>query len=395
MNKYAAPEIAKNVFALGSIDWKRRVFDALAPTPLGTTYNCYLVKGGLKTALIDTVHLGYEAELSGKIDQILGSHAIDYVVMNHAEPDHAGSIPHILGQSPAVLLCSAKGAELAKAYYGIPAERIRVVKDGDVIDLGGRTLKFIGAPFLHWPETIFTYLIEDRILFSCDFFGAHNTTGLFDDEAEDVVSWAKKYYGEIMMPLAKMARMGMAKIKDLPVNLIAPSHGPIYRHPETILAEYAKWTNGETRAKVMVIYVSMYGTVERMVGTLVEGLLANGIEVRVLNLASSDIGEIAGQAVDARAVVLASPTVLNALHPLAQFAAMAIKTSKPPFKYGVIMNSYGWGKGAVKQGLEFFEEMGIELVDTVEVKGTPAADDFSRIGDVAGQLAAKILADGR
>ena len=394
MNRYSTPEIARNVFALGSIDRKRRMFDALAPTPLGTTYNCYLVKGGLKTALIDTVPVGYETELTGKIGQILGSHAIDYIVMNHAEPDHAGSIPHILGRSQAVLLCSAKGAELAKVYYQVSDDRIRVVKDGDVVDLGGRTLRFISAPFLHWPETIFTYLIEDGILFSCDFFGAHNTTGLFDDDAEDVLSWAKKYYGEIMMPLAKMAKAGMAKIKDLSISLIAPSHGPIYRHPETILAEYAKWTNGETRAKVMVIYVSMYGTVERMVGTLVEALQAKGIEVGVLNLAGSDIGEIAGQAVDARAVVLASPTVLNALHPLAQFAALAIKTSKPPFKYGVIMNSYGWGKGAVKQGLEFLEDVGIELVDTVEVNGTPAAGDFSRIRDVAGQLAAKVLAEG-
>jgi flavorubredoxin len=394
MITYAVPEIAPNVYAVGSRHWNRRLFDALAPTPLGTTYNSYLVKGNDKCALIDTILPGFETELSGKIDQTLPGRKIDYVVMNHAEPDHAGSIPYILERYGSTLLTSAKGAELAKVFFKVTPERIQVVKDNETIDLGGKTLRFINAPFLHWPETIFTYLMEDRILFSCDFFGSHNTTGWFDNEAEDVVSWAKKYYGEIMLPLAKMARMGMDKIKGLEIAMIAPSHGPIYRHPQTILAEYAKWTAGVTRAKVLIVYVSMYHTVESMVHTFAETLQGRGIEIRVFDLSVTSLGELAGHLVDSRGLVLATPTVLNALHPLAAFAALTVKTLKPPLKYGVAMNSYGWGKGAVRQALDFFEEMKIETAGTVEVNGTPSEDDHATIQVVANQLADKVLSDG-
>lgn len=395
MIKYAVPELTSGVYAVGSRHWNRRLFDALAPTPVGTTYNSYLVTGTDKCALIDTILPGFETDLSGKIDQITPGHTIDYVVMNHAEPDHAGSIPYILDRYGSTLLTSAKGADLARVFYKVAPERIRVVKDNETVALGGKTLRFINAPFLHWPETIFTYLEEDRILFSGDFFGAHNTTGIFDDEAEDVISWAKKYYAEIMMPLAKMARMGMEKIKGLEIAMIAPSHGPVYRHPQAILAEYAKWTTGTTRAKALIVYVSMYHTVEGMVHTLAESLQDRGVEIRVCDLSVTSLGELAGHLIDSRALVLATPTVLNALHPLAAFAALTVKTFKPPVKYGVVMNSYGWGKGAVRQALDFLEEMKIESIGTVEVNGVPTADDHTAIQVVANQLADKILADGR
>jgi flavorubredoxin len=395
MKRYAVPELVSGVYAVGSRHWNRRLFDALAPTPIGTTYNSYLVTGADRCALIDTILPGFEGDLCGKLDQVLAGRKIEYVIMNHAEPDHAGSIPHVLERYGATLVASAKGAELAKVFYKVAPERIRVVKDGETIALGGKTLRFINAPFLHWPETIFTYLEEDRILFSCDFFGAHNTTGVFDDEAEDVISWAKRYYAEIMMPLAKMSRMGMEKIKGLPITVIAPSHGPVYRHPEPILAEYAKWTAGATRAKVMIAYVSMYHTVEGMAQVFAETLQDRGVEVHLFDLAVTPLGDLAGQIMDCRGLVLATPTVLNALHPLAGFAALAVKTFKPPVKYGVVMNSYGWGKGAVRQGLDFLEEMKIEAVGSVEVNGTPGPDDLTTIQSVANQLADKVLADGK
>lgn len=395
MKRYAVPELASGVYAVGSRHWNRRLFDALAPTPIGTTYNSYLVVGTDSCALIDTILPGFEGDLCGKVDQMLAGRKLEYVIMNHAEPDHAGSIPHILERYGATLVASAKGAELAKVFYKVAPEKIRVVKDGETIPLGGKTLRFINAPFLHWPETIFTYLEEDRILFSCDFFGAHNTTGIFDDEAEEVIPWAKRYYAEIMMPLAKMSRMGMEKIKGLPISMIAPSHGPVYRHPETILTEYAKWTAGVTAAKVMIVYVSMYRTVEGMTHVFAETLLQRGVEVRLFDLAVTPLGDLAGQIMDCRGMVLATPTVLNALHPMAAFATLAIKTFKPPLKYGVVMNSYGWGKGAVRQGLDFLEEMKIEAVGSVEVNGAPGPDDQTAIQAVANQLADKVLADSK
>lgn len=390
MNKYATPEIAGGVFAIGSRDWSRRVFDAIAPTPLGTTYNSYLVRGKNKTALIDTNHKGFEEEFSGKIDQILGSHKIDYIVMNHAEPDHAGLIPHILAKSDAVVLASEKGVKLAQLYYHVPDDRLKVVADDETVDLGGKTLRFIMAPHLHWPETMFTYLVEDKILFPCDFFSAHNTTGWFDDESEDVLMWARKYYAEIMMPLSKMAQKGMDKIKDVDIAMIAPSHGPVYRHPQIILDAYKKWTNEETRPKALVVYVSMYHTVERMVRTFVEGLMNAGIEVRVVDLVKTDPRELAGDLLDTRALVLGTPTMLGNIHPLSMYALNIIKTLRPPLKYGVVINSYGWGKGAIKKAVGFFEEARIEPVGTIEVNGSPTEVDQNDILNLAAQLADKI-----
>jgi len=395
MTKYATPEIATGIYAVGVKDWNRRIFDAIAPTPMGTTYNSYLVKGAAKIALIDTVHAGFEDEFSGKIEQVLGSHAIDYLIMNHAEPDHAGLIPYILAKSRATLVATEKGVKLAQLYYKVPDDRLRVVADSDTIDLGGKTVRFIHAPHLHWPETMFTYIPEDRLLFSCDFFGSHNTTGLYDDEAEDVIMWAKKYFGEIMMPLAKMGQRGMEKVRALDVAMIAPSHGPIYRHPETILAPYTRWTDGETQPKALLVYVSMYHTVERMVLAFAEILMAEGVEVRLANLVHTDPRELAGDLVDARALVLGTPTLLGNIHPLAQYALTIIKTLRPPMKHGVLINSYGWGKGAINKGLEMLKEAKVEPIGTIEVNGSPNDEDFEHIRALARQLAGVILADGK
>jgi len=189
-------EIAKNIFSVGVRDWNRRLFDALIPLPQGTTYNSYLIIGNEKNALIDTVNPGFEIELIKNINERIPLNNLHYVVMNHAEPDHAGAIPVVMEKSNAMLVTTEKGAAMAKIYYKISADRIKVVKEGDEIDLGGKTLRFIDAPFLHWPETMFTYLVEDKILFTCDFFGSHSAFGVYDQDSEDLISNAKRYFGE-------------------------------------------------------------------------------------------------------------------------------------------------------------------------------------------------------
>ena len=241
MKRYNVPEITEGVFSVGVKDWNLRLFDALIPTPQGTTYNSYFIKGKNKNALIDTVCPGFEEQFVEKINQVDDVKDIDYLVMNHAEPDHAGSIPTIMNASrKAILVTTEKGAKLSQTFYKIPLERIKIVKHGETIDLGGKTLKFIEAPWLHWPETMFTYLIENKILFPCDFFGAHTVEGIFDDEVDDLISFAKRYYGEIMMPFNRMGKTALDKIKELKIDMIAPSHGPIYKTPERILEQYRK-----------------------------------------------------------------------------------------------------------------------------------------------------------
>jgi flavorubredoxin len=391
MKTYHLPEIADGVYWVGARDWNRRLFDALIPLPQGTTYNAYLVQGQKKTALIDTVNPGFEQELEERVGQLGGLKGVDYLVMNHAEPDHAGAVPYVMERAPgAQLLTTAKGAEMAQVYYKVPEERITVVKDGDTIDLGGKTLQFVEAPWQHWPETMFTYLQENKVLFPCDFLGFHTAYGFYDDEVEEFVPFAQRYFGEIMMPFRKMGQKALEKIDKLDIELIAPSHGPIHRNPERILGLYRNWTAGETKEKVMVAYVSMWKSTEAMVEALVESLMAEGLEVGVHNLTNADLGDVARDLVDSRAIVLGTPTVLGGMHPLAIYAASLVKALRPPVKYGAVLSSYGWGGGAVKQAAEILEPTKMEVVGAVEVKGPPSADDYGQIAELGRQLANKI-----
>jgi len=375
---------------VGARDWDRRLFDGLIPLPQGTTYNAYLVRGE-RTALIDTVNPGFEEELLAKVSAIVDPAEIDHLVMNHAEPDHAGSLPFMLERCPrADVIATERGARLAKLYFGVPDDRLRVVKDGDTLDLGGRTLRFVEAPWLHWPETMFTFLDEERVLFPCDFYGAHTAKGLWDDENEDLYGYAQRYFGEIMMPFRKQGRRGLEKTRALDPLIIAPSHGPVHRHPENILSHYEKWTSGETRSKVVIAYVSMWRSTAEMVRTLSERLGAEGVEVVVYDLTSSDVGDIARDLVDARAVVLGSPSFLGGLHPLAAYAASLVKALRPPVKYAAVLSSYGWGGGAVKQAGELLGPTGVEVVGAVEINGPPREAEHEAVAQLARQLAAKV-----
>ncbi len=384
-------EIKHGIYWVGAKDWNRRVFDALIPLPQGTSYNAYLVKGREKTALIDTVNPGFEKELVQKVKEVTDLTTIDYIVMNHAEPDHAGSIPYMMRMiNKAQLITTQRGKKMAQIYYHIPEERISPIKDGDTIDLGVKTLKCIEAPWLHWPETMFTYIPEDKILFSCDFFGSHTAFGFYDDDIEDIIALAKRYFGEIMMPFRRLGESALEKIKDLEIEIIGPSHGPIYRNPGRIINTYRQWTSGETKEKAIVIYVSMWGATEALIRTMLETLIAQGIEVSLYNLIHADTAEIAKDLVDSAALVFGAPTVLGGLHPLALYASHLVKALRPPLKYGVILSSYGWGGGAVRQALEILRPTKIEVVGTLQINGPPSDEDHQKIVEMASLLSDKI-----
>ena len=384
-------ELHGGVYWVGVKDWNLRLFDALIPTPQGTSYNAYLVLGENKRALIDTVFRDFSSELEEKIRQVVDPGDLDYVIMNHAEPDHASAIPHMMEISPkAEFVMTSKGAKMVQVFYRVPEDRIKVVADQETIDLGGKTLQFIEAPMLHWPETMFTYLKEDGILFPCDFFGAHTAKGTFDDEVDDLIPLAKRYFGEIMMPFRPMAKRGLDKIANLKIDMIAPSHGPIYRNPEKILAQYRKWANGETERKATIAYVTMWGSTESMVNTLAETLASEGVEVVLHNLAITDLGDLAADLVDSRAIVLGSPTVLAGAHPLAFYASYLAKVLKPPAKLAAVVSSYGWGGGAVKQIAETVGPLGMEVVGAVDINGPPSENDIKQIVELGKKLANRI-----
>jgi flavorubredoxin len=384
-------ELSEGVYWVGIRDWNRKLFDALIPLPQGTTYNAYLVVGKDKKALIDTANPGFERELEDKIRKVIDPADIDYVIMNHAEPDHAGSIPHVMAiNTKAKLVTSAKGAKMAQVFYKVPEERIITVHDQESIDLGGKTLQFIEAPMLHWPETMFTYLKENKTLFPCDFFGSHVARGLYDDEVEDLLVYAQRYFGEIMMPFRPMAQKAMEKIRDLGIEMIAPSHGPVYKNPERILRAYRKWANGETKPKAIIVYVTMWNSTEKMIQPLAETLMAEGVEVAVYNLTVSDIGDVAKDLVDSRAIVLGAPTVLGGVHPLAVYATYLVKALRPPLKFGVVLSSYGWGGGAIKHVQEILGPTKMEVVGAIEINGPPSESDRQRIIELGKNLAEKI-----
>jgi len=395
MNTKYTNEIASGIFWVGVEDWNRRIFDALIPLPMGTSYNAYLVVGKEKTALVDTVQNNFADEMLQKIGKVVDSEKMDYLVMNHAEPDHAGAIPRVMAVAKnAKLIVTKAGMDMAKVFYDVPSERTIMVKDGDTLDLGGKTLRFIEAPWLHWPETMFTHCVEDGVLFPCDFFGAHIAKSkLFDEEVGDIVlPEAKRYYAEIMMPFPLAIQRALDKVKNLDLKMVAPSHGPIYRNPRRILDAYENWARGPLQQKAVVIYVTMWGATEVLGKTIVESISAEGVEVVPYNLLVADVSHVMRDLVDASAIVIGAPTVLNGAHPLTIMMTEIIRAIKPRTKLVALFGSYGWGRGAVKMMTDRLQQSGFEVLGTLEVRGPPREEDLKNAADL-GKLVVQRVKD--
>jgi len=386
-------EIAPGIFWVGVEDWNRRYFDALIPLPQGTSYNAYLIVGEEKVALVDSVHSSFQEEMLQKIGKVVNPEKIDYLVMNHAEPDHAGAIPRVLEIAKnAKLVVTKMGVEMAKIYYEVPAERTIMVKDGDSLNLGGKTLKFIEAPWLHWPETMFTYCVEDGFLFPCDFFGAHAAKSkLFDDEfGEGLLLEAKKYYAEIMMPFPVAIQRALDKIKRLDIKMIGPSHGPIYRNSKRVLDAYERWARGPLQPRAVMVYVTMWGATEALEKEIVEAISGEGVEVVPYNLLVSDVSHIMRDLVDASAIVIGAPTVLNHAHPLATMVTEIIRVLKPRAKLVAVFGSYGWGRASARVIAEVLGQSGFEILGTLEVRGPPRKEDLEKAVNLGKHVAQRI-----
>ncbi|MCX8204871.1 MAG: FprA family A-type flavoprotein [Candidatus Nezhaarchaeota archaeon] len=395
MTQLKAFKVVEGVYWVGARDVGRRLFDSLIPLPRGTSYNAYLVIGSREKALIDTVNPGFERDLISRVGYVADLAEVSYVIMNHAEPDHAGAIPTVLSLAPgAKLITTAIGARMAKMFYSVPDDRIQAVKDGSSIDLGGKTLRFIEAPMLHWPETMFTYLVEDKVLFPCDFFGAHLAQGVWDDEVEDILVHAQRYFGEIMMPFRSSALNALKKVADLDVKVVAPSHGPIYRSPRRIIDRYWTWARGETREKVLVAYVSAWRYTEKVAKAFTDELSSEGVEAAMHDLTVADLGDLAKDLVDSRAIAMATPTIVLNAHPLAVQAAYLAKLLRAPAKYAALITVYAWGSTADKQLAEMLKDAGMELVGTVKINVTPTEKDNEGLRTLARTLAKKLKGSG-
>jgi len=386
----AVREIKPSIYSVGAIDWDRRLFDELIPLPDGTSYNAYLIMGSEKTALIDTVDPTEEHQLVTNLEK-LGVEKIDYIISNHAEQDHSGTIPTILKIYPqAQVVTNPKCKSMLMDLLLIPEDKFSTVTDGDILLVGDRTLEFILAPWVHWPETMFTYLKDDKVLFSCDFLGSHLATSeLFVADEAKVYQAAKRYYAEIMMPFRTSIKKHLERIKNLEIEIVAPSHGPVYRRPQFIIDAYRDWASDEVKNEVIIPYVSMHGSTGKMVDYFVNALMERGITVKQFNLTKTDIGELAMALVDAATIVIATPTVLVGPHPSAVYATYLVNALRPKLRFASIIGSYGWGGKMVEQITGMLTNLKVEMLEPVVVKGHPREEDFKSLDGLADEILKK------
>ncbi len=383
-------EIKNGVYSVGAIDWDRRLFDELIPLPDGTTYNSYLIRTNAKTTLVDTVD---PTKLDVLLENLasLGIRKIDNVIVNHTEQDHSGSIPAVLKRFPeAMLVTNPKCKEFCISHLHIPEEKFYEVKDGDTLSLGDKTLEFIVAPWVHWPETMLTYLREDKILFPCDLFGSHLASSeLYATDEMHVYPAAKRYYAEIMMPFRNIIRKHMARLRNYDIAIIAPSHGPVHNKPSFIMDAYEDWISDDVKNEVLIPYVSMHGSVEKMVKYLIECLVQDKIKVKPFNLTKTDIGELAMSLVDAATIVVASPTVLTGPHPAVVYATYLANVLRPKTRFVSIIGSYGWGGKMPETIQSLIGNLKVEIIPPVIIRGNPRVDDFKALKRLATEILTK------
>ncbi len=382
----ACRRVTDCVYEVGAIDWNRRSFDELVPLHEGTSYNAYIIKGSEKTVLIDTV----DPKMTGVlIDNLrsLGIGKLDFIVSNHAEQDHSGSIPDVLKLYPeAGVVTNAKCKAMLQDLLLIPEEKFMVVEDNQELSLGGKTLRFVFFPWVHWPETMLTYLIEDRILFSCDLFGSHVAESrLFATREDEVTIYegALRYYAEIMYPFRDNIRNKFSKIEELEIRYIAPSHGPVYRNPEFITECYRQWTSPEVKNRAIIIYNSMHGSVEKMVSFLTVELERRNIPVKPFHLSVTDIGRLAMEITDASTVIVGCSQVLGGMHPSVAYALYFYNLLRPKTRFVSIIGSYGWGGKMVEQIQGMLSNVKAEIIPPVIAKGYPKTEDFQALTKLA------------
>jgi flavorubredoxin len=382
-----AEKITEGVYSLRVNHFNRHLFDSLIPLPQGTSYNAYLVKGSEKTALVDTVDPEKSAVL---LDYLKDEKKIDYVIANHAEQDHSGSIPLILERYPqAKVVANPKCREFLMTHLHIPCDRCVEVKDGETLSLGGKTLEFVYLPWVHWPETMGTYLREDKCLFSCDFFGSHLAAPeLFADEGL-VYEQMKRYYAEIMMPFRSNIKSHLEKLSKYAMDYIAPSHGPVHRNTKFALDTYRDWAVSEPRNRTLVVYISMHGSTYMLVNRLVSRLQELGVCVEKLNLDQLDEGRVAMALVDAATIVIGTPTVLTGPHPKAAYAALLANLLRPKARFVSVIGSFGWGGRVLETIAGMIPNLKAEVLKPVIVKGMPTKADLEQIDELAALIAEK------
>ncbi len=350
---------------VGYTDWTIRDFHGYS-TKRGSSYNAYLVRDE-KTALIDTVKAPYAKDLLKRTAALVNLDAIDYIVCNHAEPDHSGALPEVVKTCPnAEVVCNAKCRNALSAHYCTKNWRFRVIEDGASISIGRRTLTFINTPMVHWPESMFTYIPEEKILFSMDAFGQHYAAAnRFDDEepVEVVMMEAKTYFANIVMLYGAPIKKTLEKAAKIDIKIIAPSHGVIWRtHIASILAAYTDWVEHKSSNKVLIAYDTMWKSTEMMAKAIMDGVLESSAQARLINLRDGDITTLATEVLDSAAIAVGSPTLNKTLMPQVAAALTYLKGLSPHGKKGFAFGSYGWSSGGSNDVEDYLRAMKFDIL---------------------------------
>jgi len=387
-------ELKPDIYWVGGIDWDLRNFHGYL-TQRGTTYNAYLIMDE-KIVLVDTVKAHMCEEMVARIRRIVDPAKIDYIISNHVEMDHSGSIAKMKELAPnAKVLTSTRGEKgLARHFKG--AFDTEVVESGSTLNIGKRNLAFVHIPMVHWPDSMVTYIPEDRLLLPNDAFGQHIATHeRFDDE----VGWsilkeeAAKYYANIVMPYGDQVKKAIGALEGLEIDMIGPSHGVILRsHIGDMLGEYAKWVDHQTEPRAVIIYDSMWGSTEAMAYNLYEGLLEGGVPVVMRNLKTNHISDIMTDVMRSRAIILGSATINNNLMPTVGSMLTYLKGLKPKKRIGFAFGSYGWSPKVLGDIESFMDDLKWDRpVDSVNINYVPDPEELDGMKDKGIELAKHIV----
>lgn len=362
-----AVEIKPNIFWVGAIDWNIRDFHGYS-TYKGTTYNAFLIKDE-KTILIDTVKAPFFNHFLHHVNQVLDFQKVDYLVINHVEMDHSGSfLQTVEAFKPQKIFCSEMGKKALVQHFHRPDLPYEVVKTGDSITTGTRTLQFLETRMLHWPDSMFTYIPEDRLLISSDAFGQHwATSARFDDEVplDELMYHAAKYYANILLLYSPLVQKLLAKVKELnlEIDMIAPDHGLIWRtNPAKIIEAYDRWSRQEAKRKAIVVYDTMWHSTEKMAKAISDGLIDEGIETILMSLKACHRSDVITELLDAKGLVVGSPTINNGLFPTIADILTYMKGLKPTGKIGFAFGSYGWSGEAAGIISQYLTDMKVEQI---------------------------------
>jgi len=393
-----AMKVTENIWWVGAIDWNLRDFHGFE-TPQGSTYNCYLVMGETGVALIDTTKAPFVPELLSRIESVVPLEKITHIVVNHVEPDHNGGLPEVMAAMPqARVVASPAGVKGVADYHnGLVVEP---VKADDVIDLGGRTLRFLPMSMVHWPDSMFTYCPEERVLMPNDAFGQHvssNARFASDFGLDEAMRELGIYYANILLPLGTAVGKAIDKVLETgwEIDVVAPSHGLIWRGEEfdRVVEAYQRWGAGEKRDKAVVVYSTMWGSTAALATRIADAMAAEGIEVSVYDLAVSPVAHITYELLEAKALVLGSPTLHHGMLYRVAGYLQYLAGLKPTGRIAGVFSSYGWSKGAEKQMTARLEEIGFEMpIEPYTVKFRPEDEDFAEVTEWAGKLAEAVKA---